>query len=304
MKNNIAIFLHLYHQDQAKYFYDYIYPIRQLVDVYVTLPQDVDCSLTEEMYSEFDTRFDYVENVGGDILPFLKQLVKYGADYRFFYKLHSKKSLLHRFCHWKEILTHELIGHTSILLQNCMLLKNGFVDSIGPLSLLMTEDRCHRETIRKLMTELEIPSDNCGHFVGGTMFGGVSETYLKYFNNEVVNYIEQLMIDNGEGGRTVKDADNKHDCIPTHIHALERIFGYLGNLYPITIPTVTVEGIKSPKQIVITRNKEVYCHNDCSVCGNIVEENADEIAIIWKHKRPRKKEIYKKTSSTVITKVS
>ena len=67
---------------------------------------------------------------------------------------------------------------------------------------------------------------------------------------------------------------------------MERIFGYLGNLYPVTMSTITVNGIKSPKQIVITKNKEVYCHNDSAICGNVVEEDLDELTIIWKHKRP------------------
>ena len=304
MRNNTAVFLHLYHQDQAKYFYDYLFPLRDILDVYVTLPNIPESSITESMFRDLDANIDYVNNVGGDILPFLKTLINYGSNYEYFFKVHSKKSLLHRFCNWREILVYELIGSKQIVQQNLSLLKNPFIDSIGPLCLMMNHDRCHKPYIYFLMNELGIPFDNYSHFVGGTMFGGCTETYLKYFNKEVVDYIEQLMIDNGELGRTVKDQDTNGKCVATHIHALERIFGYLGNLYPITMSTITVDGIKSPKQIVITKNKEVYCHNDSAICGNVVEENLDELVIIWKHKRPRRKETYKKTSENIITKVT
>lgn len=304
MRNNTAVFLHLYHQDQAKYFYDYIYPIKDKVDVCVTLPDSIDCSVTNSMFRDLDANIDYVSNVGGDILPFLKTLTKYGSEYDYFFKVHSKKSLLHRFCNWREILVYELIGSSEILDQNLRLLNNTFIDSIGPLCLMMNHDRCHKPHIYFLMNELGIPFDNYSHFVGGTMFGGCSDKYLKYFNTKVVNYIEGLMIDNEEFGRTVKDQDVNGRCITTNIHALERIFGYIGNLYPITMPTITVNGIKSPKQIVITKNKEVYCHNDSAIFGNVVEESLDELTIIWKHKRPRKKEIYKKTAENTITKVT
>ena len=304
MRNNTAVFLHLYHQDQAKYLYDYLFPLKDILDVYVTLPDIPESSITDSMFRDLDANIDYVNNVGGDILPFLKTLINYGSNYEYFFKVHSKKSLLHRFCNWREILVYELIGSKQIVQQNLSLLKNPFIDSIGPLCLMMNHDRCHKPYIYFLMNELGIPFDNYSHFVGGTMFGGCTETYLKYFNKEVVDYIEQLMIDNGELGRTVKDQDTNGNCVATHIHALERIFGYLGNLYPITMSTITVNGIKSPKQIVITKNKEVYCHNDSSICGNVVEEDLDELTIIWKHKRPRRREIYKKTSENTITKVT
>jgi hypothetical protein len=304
MRNKTAVFLHLYHQDQAKYFYDYLFPIKDMVDLYITLPDSVDTAVAVSMFSDLNTKIDYVDNVGGDILPFLRTLVKYGSHYKYFFKIHSKKSLLHRFCNWKEILVYELLGSPKILKQNCLLLDNTFIDSIGPLSMLMNHDRCHKPYIHFLMDELGIPFDNYSHFVGGTMFAGCSETYLKYFNKEVVDYIEGLMIDNKELGRTVKDQDVKGLCVATYIHALERIFGYLGNLYPITMSTITVNGINSPKQIVITKNNEVYCHNDNSICGNIVEEDLDNLTIIWKHKRPRRKEIYKKISENTITKVT
>lgn len=304
MRNNTAVFLHLYHQDQAKYFYDYLFPLRDILDVYVTLPDTPESSVTVSMFRDLDANIDYVNNVGGDILPFLKTLINYGSNYEYFFKVHSKKSLLHRFCNWREILVYELLGSKQIVQQNLSLLKNPFIDSIGPLCLMMNHDRCHKPYIYFLMNELGIPFDNYSHFVGGTMFGGCTETYLKYFNKEVVDYIEQLMIDNEELGRTVKDQDINGKCVATHIHALERIFGYLGNLYPVTMSTITVNGIKSPKQIVITKNKEVYCHNDSSICGNVVEEDLDELTIIWKHKRPRRREIYRKTSENTITKVT
>ena len=227
MRHKTAVFLHLYHQDQAQYFYNYLFPIKDMVDVYITLPDSVDTAVTASMFSDLNPKIDYVDNVGGDILPFLRTLVKYGSHYKYFFKIHSKKSLLHRFCNWKEILVYELLGSPKILKQNCLLLDNAFIDSIGPLSMLMNHDRCHKPYIHFLMDELGIPFDNYSHFVGGTMFAGCSETYLKYFNKEVVDYIEGLMIDNKESGRTVKDQDVQGLCVPTYIHALERIFGYI-----------------------------------------------------------------------------
>lgn len=301
-KRNVAIFLHLYAQDLAEYYHDYLHPLKDLVDIHMTLPEDIDCRETEYIFNDLNTTFNYVNNVGADNLSFLKVLTKYGPDYKMFYKMHTKKSLLHRFCNWRELLVNELVGSIDIFKQNCLLLENGFVDSIGPQCLLMTSDRCHAHRIAYLMSELNIPFDNYSHFVGGSMFGGVSSKYLKYFNREVVNNIEQLMIDNSEIG-LIKDENYQGGCISTYHHALERIFGYLGNLYPITMSTITVEGINSPKQIVITKNKEVYCHHDSEIFGNVVEEKLDKLFIIWKHKRPRKIEEYIRTSENVIKKV-
>ena len=85
MSNKTAVFLHLYHQDQAQYFYDYLFPIRDIVDIYITLPDSVDTGVTVSMFSDMDANIDYVDNVGGDILPFLKTLVKYGSHYKYFW---------------------------------------------------------------------------------------------------------------------------------------------------------------------------------------------------------------------------
>lgn len=301
-KTDTAIFLHLYAQDLAQYFYEYLHPLKDLVDIHMTLPEDKDCSETEYMFKDLECTFNYVNNVGADNLSFLKLLNHYGKNYKYFFKLHTKKSLLHRSCNWREILVHELIGSREILTQNRILLGNGFIDSVGPLSLLMTTDRCHGDIIRSLMTELNIPKEHYSHFVGGSMFGGVSKTYLKYFNQDNIEHLEKLMLENHEVGQ-IKDGNQKQDCVATYHHSLERLFGYIGNLYPVTVPTITVEGIKSPKQIIMTRNKEVYCHHDIGIYGNVVDEDEDTISIIWKHKRPRVVEKYKKTSTSQITKV-
>lgn len=291
----IAVFLHLYNTELAQYFLDYLLPLKNLVKVYITLPDDDnEHQEVKDLLDPIKPTFDHIANIGTDILPFLKQLNKYGNKHTYFLKIHSKKSLRDQHASWLSILMHELAGSETIFRNNIDILEqNPQLVSIGPASCLMNYEACHDIWIDYLMHEMKIPDDNRSHFIAGTMFMGRTESFLKYFNKNVAQWLESLMIKKGEVGHIKDWSHTLQRCYPSYVHSMERIFGYIGDV-SITEPDCYLFAKeKALRRLVITKDQEIYDVFNSTIFGQIVKEENNEITIVWKHKRPRSKEVYK-----------
>jgi len=292
--DKVAVFLHLYHTDLAKTFLGELSPIKDLVDVYITLPDSKDCEEAKSLLKPLNPSFEYVPNLGTDIMPFLKLLNKYGKNYKYFLKMHSKKSLRDNHANWLNIFLHELIGDRDNFKKNIKLMED--YDLIGPPSCIMDNENIHTTWIDYLMHEIKMPNDHRNAFIAGTMFMGRSDTYLKYFDKNVAQWLESLMIKRGEVGH-VKDWDHPRQIeIHSYVHSIERMFGYVGEL-GITEPfTYKLEVDNGPqtltRNIVITKYKDIYDTFHSYVYGIITGRQDDTIEVVWYHKRPKLKKIY------------
>ena len=74
--DKVAVFLHLYHTELAKTFLRELSPIKDLVDVYITLPDSKDCEEVKSLLKPLSPSFEYFPNLGTDIMPFLKYILK------------------------------------------------------------------------------------------------------------------------------------------------------------------------------------------------------------------------------------
>lgn len=290
----IAVFLHLYNTELAEYFLDYLLPVKDMVKVYITLPDKGEYQEVKDLLSPLEPTFEHVANVGTDILPFLKLLNKYGKKHTYFLKIHSKKSLRDMHASWLSILMHELVGSKQTFKDNLTTLEtNKELVAIGPASCLMNNEACHDIWIDYLMAEMKIPQTHRSHFIAGTMFMGRIDPFIKYFNKNVAEWLERLMIKKGEVAHVKDWSHSLQRCYTTYVHCMERIFGYIGDV-SITEPKCYLFAKEQNlRRLVITKDKEIYDVFNSQIFGNIVEEEENKITIIWQHKRPRIKEVYK-----------
>lgn len=292
--DKVAVFLHLYHTDLAETFLNELLPIKDLVDVYITLPDSHDCEEAKTLLKPLHPSFEHVPNIGTDIVPFLKLLNKYGANYKYFLKIHSKKSLRDNHAKWLNILLHELIGNRDNFKKNIKLMEDNAL--IGPASCIMNNEVIHKNWLDYLMHEAKIPDDYRNCFIAGTMFMGRCDVYLKYFNKNVAQWLESLMIKRGEVGH-VSDWDQaRQKQLRSYVHCVERMFGYVGNL-GITEPlTYKLEVDNGPqtltRNMVITKYKDIYDLYHSYICGIITDQTENTIEVVWHHKRPKVKKTY------------
>ncbi|NOR72208.1 MAG: glycosyltransferase, partial [Methylomarinum sp.] len=222
----IAVVLHLYYFDLWPEFELAISNIPQEFDLYVSIPEGSDKSVSSAILKSFPAANIYVvPNKGRDILPFLtifKDIQPLG--YKLILKLHTKKSP-----HMKALKLHE-DGDKWRQSTLCSLVQwhkrvNDIVDvfeSNPKLGIFSPFDRLHSfnstdtnfQTINQLMPGIDIDTFDKKQFIfsGGSMF---------WFRPEAIEGVLKLNL-------TADDFEEESGQIDgTLAHAIERLFGVL-----------------------------------------------------------------------------
>jgi lipopolysaccharide biosynthesis protein len=223
-KTKIAVLLWLYHSDLCFSFFNYLYPLRHHIKLFLGLCKDNNNQIVIDLFTKYfnsDQLFiTYHENKGADILPFIQQLsfLSY-KKYPNFIKLHSKKSELSFTKKWRTELCDYYISSEKRFLTIKKLLNSKNVGSVGhPSFILQKCEFVHSDYIYQLCNHMHISIPAKRPFVAGCMFAGKTQLYQKYILPHS-GYFEQLCRD--ETGK-INDLNG-----PTYTHSLERVLGYI-----------------------------------------------------------------------------
>lgn len=233
--------------------------------------------------------FDYHDNYGVDIAPFIKQLCSIDCNqYPYFLKLHSKNSFLgkSKYIDWGTILWDSLIGNRSIYQHNLQILSQNHVGAITHPSFIFNNKEINNShKISILCDSLSLPYDKLknGRFMAGSMFFGKTTIFQQIFK-PYNQYLDILF--STESGKV----DDQEHINGTFCHATERLMGYIlkhqnYNIVPSSLyPIITIYNPQHKKfHLHITYNNIVYLYEDINIYGHIIESNNKYIIINWKH---------------------
>jgi hypothetical protein len=223
-ESEIAVILHLYYTDLLPEFISYLKNIKQDYDLYLTLVKGSPmlAKTINEIYKfKQDTNILLVENKGLDIGPaflVMKNIIENGKSYKYYLKLHTKKSPLINFGEtWRKelckICVSEINVHNSLnllKLDNVGMIANkknicGFKD-------MYTNSDIVKQYVKKFNLSL-----NNFEFVGGTMFWVDGELWENFFKSINID-LEYSRFCNGSFN------DKKEG---KYTHSMERIFGVI-----------------------------------------------------------------------------
>lgn len=121
-KRTVAVHLHLYYTDMAKYFVRYLKMIPQEFDLYISLPLSDKTEYYQEYFKKELPNVNLVEvvhtpNRGRDIAPFIVTFGKKLMEYDFICHIHSKRSphAGQQLAGWLDYLMDHLFGSTEQL---------------------------------------------------------------------------------------------------------------------------------------------------------------------------------------------
>lgn len=213
-KRNVkAIALHLFYEDLAPRFSEYIRNFEE-TDIFVTVCDDISFEAAERVVSLFpNAYFQEVENQGRDIKPFLTVMEKiFSYNYEYVCKIHSKQST-----HLQdgEIWRDELIS--MLLSKEASLTLAGLRSNAGMLAVsnsIMTlgDIYVRRHTERKMIEltrRMRIPFSIRNDFIAGSMF---------WFRPQAMKTLLGLYKDGIEFEPELGQIDG------TTAHAIERLF--------------------------------------------------------------------------------
>jgi hypothetical protein len=288
IKNNVAIFLWLYHTDLAIEFYDLLKNLSG-ISIYLGLCKDNDNVSVESLFQTLPNlvNIEHYDNEGADILSFLRQLQNISdQDHKYFIKIHSKKSEwgYNNRCNWRAMLLDSLLGDQSILNNNISYIQDNNDGSLGCGSLIYHKNESvHKNQIRHISNICKLRPDCKNKFVGGNMFMGDTTLYQSVLLPELETISDLL---GNEKGKVNEIAQG------TYCHAMERIFGYIGcykGLENCQIPTITLKifDTKLTDQNItelnfrIMYNAEIYCIEQPSMFGQVSQQHDKSLQILW-----------------------
>lgn len=289
IKNNVAVFLWLYHTDLAIEFYDLLKNLSG-ISVYLGLCKDNDNVSVESLFQTLPNlvNIEYYDNSGADILSFLQQLQNISdQDHKYFIKIHSKKSKwgYNNRCNWRAMLLDSLLGDQSTLNNNISYIQDNNYGSLGCGPLIYHKNESvHKNQIRHICNMCKLRPDCKNKFVGGNMFMGDTTLYQSILLPEL-DAISDLLIN--EKGKVNEIAQG------TYCHAMERILGYIGcykGLWGCQTPTISLKVFDdnllnqkvSELNFRMMYNKEVYCIQQPSIFGKVISQQDKTLQILWK----------------------
>ena len=235
----LLVHLHLYYQNQINYFINKLKNINHCEwDLFVTYCEENPEVKNKLLKLNPNTKFIKTENIGYDILPFIKVIKSVNlSDYDYILKLHTKNKYKNFVTYasykakgydWRNALIEPLIGSKKIFKNNLLLLeKTNNIGLICSKDYLLEINKYSLkediEALEKLLHTLNIKS-NYPCFVAGTMFLARACCFQKLANttineNDFSNYSQTQV-----------------SC--TLAHCLERLFCFLVDdnnfkIYPI-----------------------------------------------------------------------
>lgn len=254
--------------------------------------------------------FDYHDNYGVDIAPFLKQIVQLNPDiYPYFIKLHSKSSKLgsNNQIDWGSLLWDSLIGNPNILSHNINILQSKNVGALTQKQLIFHNRELNNgHKIQVLCQHLDINYDQVKHskFMAGSMFMGKTNIYHNILQNKI-DYIDLLL------SNEIGKVDDRNYINGTFSHALERILGYIlsyqsydiyeTSLFPIV--KIYNSTIQNKLHLHIMYNNYCYMVEDMSIFGYVLNNKDDYIDIQWQHVPELNVTRYKYLDNKILTRV-
>ena len=218
----IPVIIWLYHLDLWDEFLpllkqDSVYPI---IGLYRHNDNSQFLKSIESNFKKY--QIQYFDNHGADIAPFLQQIQ--AVPEPFFIKIHTKRDTV-----WRTSLVNDLFhniqANIDIMRQEKIIHPWNKVgdNDIGMIAnkgcIVSHHEHTNSNHIKSLCDILNMNYDAVkgARYVSGTMFMSRTNIFKKYFNDNTIKQILEL-IERGE----VKD-----QSIGTYTHALERIFGYI-----------------------------------------------------------------------------
>jgi hypothetical protein len=302
MENKVAILLWLYHTDMAQEFYDILYKFKDISDIHLGLCIENDNRQALEVFKDLPSSVLYHHNMGGDILPFLKQLQN--IDNPIFVKLHSKKSGwgINNQGNWRLMLLDSLLDTPKDLLNNIKRMQTKNIGYLGPPSFMCYDfELKNKEKIRELEYKLNIPKVTKRVFCGGNMFIGQTLLYKNILDHHYHTLYDLLSKETG------KVSDLKSG---TYCHAMERILGYISNnktyssgrcfINTIKIKILSKNTDHKYLHFRTLPNNDIYCVEQPNIYGKIIEQNRDDFIVQWDHKLSEKQKYQKISKNSYI----
>lgn len=298
INKRIAILIYVYYPDILR---DIVSLIKNLdltnTDIFLSVNKSLDTCLINNICQDIKDsikNIKLVDNIGVDILPFLLQLVDLDIQkYKYFVKIHTKKSTWgsKNNIEWLTLLLHSLIGSNKIYQKNISILDTKTnIGMIGTKALIMDKrEFMHTGKIKELCSILDIDYNKVANhkFIGGSIFMSRVDIFKKYFTDNNINKLNELILTNNEigGVKDISSNDGKY-C-----HSIERIFGYI-----IIHSNMKINGYKLANYRILNKDAEkgyfnlVVCYNglcyldeDPNCFGQFYRINDKFSLIEWKH---------------------
>lgn len=182
----VAVICHVYYTEMWTQLSTCIRNIPVTYDLYVSIPSSVPVELRKKIGSDFPSaHIKIVENIGGDIYPFMFFLKEiYQKGYTVFCKIHTKKGTTGYREIWKDALLFAVLGSKPVVIN----ILNAF-DANDDLAhvgsaLLYKSAKTHDGSNRPFMEQIhavlypegEFPNDF--GFFAGTMFWGRTKVFI------------------------------------------------------------------------------------------------------------------------------
>jgi len=280
--DKISVLLWLYHTDLADEFYQWLSPLKDHIDLHLSLCKDNNNSKAIAQLSTLNpVTVNFYPNTGADIYSFIHDIFDVNNPY--FIKLHSKKSGWGRYKHanWRHILIDSFIGSSDTLNNNHSLLKsyNGKYLCSAPF-ICENQEIFHEKKIKQLssMMSLHQLKDKSKIFSAGNMFGGNTS----FFQNTIRPYKTKLK------NLLAREQGKVEEESGTYCHSLERIFGYMcqpdivftrGRTIKIRIVGQNIR--QKNLHFSITKFNDIYCLEQPSIYGNIREFSENNLQVFW-----------------------
>jgi len=287
MKNEIAVFLWLYHTDLYQEFINLLLPIKKHIHLYLGLCDTIQNLDIEHIFSQIfspNLTIEYYHNAGADVLPFLYQLKLADNKHKYCIKLHSKKSCLgyNKQINWLNILLNDLLV-PSVFMKNIDRLEKDYHDIIGSKVFLYKNQELYNSAkIIEICNTINIDYSKIKRktFIAGNMFiarCSIFDPFVVYFDS-LKDKLEQ------ETGHVTDTYEGKY------AHSMERLSGYLGSqrrkigysfLPTKIILTSKIPGVRKLHMVELC-NQECYILENVNIYGKIKEHRVNkDITINW-----------------------
>ncbi len=178
----IGIHLHLYYEDLAQEFYEYLSNIPYVFDLYISIRQGVRPSKIRKVFKNI-TNLNYLEvvvseNSGRDFGPMFVLFAKKLRKYDYIMHIHSKKSLRigEEQSAWRRYLLDNLLGTPELITKYFYMMENldiglAYPDAHSSLTSWLHTWLDEKELAKKVMKDINIEfEDKILEFSAGSMF--------------------------------------------------------------------------------------------------------------------------------------
>jgi len=268
-RNDTALILHLYYEDLWQEINSYLEKLLNF-DLYITLTNNASDSIEQEIKLAYPNAYIYrLQNQGRDIRPFLVLLNDINTEYKYYCKIHTKKSpQLVNGALWRTELLNALLGSDVSVKKIKQALNVDYVGLVAPQKYIQLSEYCgpNQSNIERLLTELGIEAERPYQFefTRGTMF---------WFNSAAADSLKALIVYK----ESFEEENGQLDG--TLAHAIERI------IFPLL-------------------DKSNLIYTDTEFLNKVVENNNNKIDSysIMKHNHSRMKHNHSRTISYLMSK--